>query len=164
MKKCFKMIIPVMIIFLFNACNQTNTEMRENSNTYDEALAKKLGADQYGMKKYVFANLKRGPNRDLSKEEANALQVKHLENIGKMAEEGKLLLAGPYLDAGDIRGIYIFDTESIDEAREWTNTDPAIKAGSLEMELRPWYGSAAVGMINEYHNKLQKQNVADEYK
>ena len=36
---------------------------------YDAALASRLGADDYGMAKYVIAFLKPGPKRDQSKEE-----------------------------------------------------------------------------------------------
>jgi len=126
------------------------------TNGYDEALAKKLGADEYGMHKYVIAFLKKGPNTDQSEEEAKALQKAHMDNIGKLADKGKLVLAGPFLDNGDLRGIYIFDVETIEEAEALTATDPAIKAGRLEMELHPWYGSAAVMQINEVHDKITK--------
>jgi uncharacterized protein YciI len=74
-----------------------------------------------------------------------------------MAEEGKLVLAGPFLDDGELRGIYVFNVETVEEARALTATDPAIQAGSLVMELKPWYGSAAVMSINEMHPKLQKE-------
>ena len=90
-----------------------------------------------------MAFLKSGPNRDFSQEEAKQLQLKHLENIEKIAA-GKLVVAGPFLDDGEIRGIYIFNVKTIEEAEELTNTDPAIKAGSLVMDLKPWYGSAAL--------------------
>ncbi len=120
----------------------------------DTALARELGADEYGMKKYVMAFLKKGPNRDRTPEEAAKLQKAHLDNIGRMAEEGKLVLAGPFLGDGDIRGIYIFNVTSIEEAQKLTETDPAIKAGSLVMELRPWYGSAALMKVTEIHGKL----------
>jgi len=71
-----------------------------------------------------------------------------------LAEEGKLVLAGPFLDDGDLRGIYIFDAKTIEEAEAWTNSDPAVQAGSLIMELHPWYGSAGVMAINEIHKKI----------
>ena len=118
----------------------------------DTLLARQLGADDYGMKKYVMAFLKAGPNRDRTKEEATRLQKAHLQNISRMAEEGKLVLAGPFMDQGEIRGIYIFNVTSLDEARELTETDPAIQAGSLVMELRPWYGSAALLKVNDIHS------------
>jgi hypothetical protein len=58
------------------------------------------------------------------------------------------------MDDSDIRGIYIFDVTSIEEAQKLTATDPAIKAGSLIMELRPWYGSAALMKVNEIHETI----------
>ena len=35
-----------------------------------------------------------------------------------------------------MRGIYIFDVDSIEKAEALTNIDSAIRAGSLEMELK----------------------------
>jgi len=124
--------------------------------TFNEALAKELGADDYGMRKYVMAFLKKGPNRTSDKDEASKLQAAHMANIVKLAEEGKLAIAGPFLDDGVLRGIYIFNVETIEEAKKLTETDPAIKAGSLVMELHPWYGSAALGLVNKYHDEISK--------
>ena len=129
------------------------------SNHFNEQLAKELKADDYGMRKYVMAFLKKGPNRTTNKEEAAKLQAAHMENIGRLAKEGKLALAGPFLDNGELRGIYIFNVESVEEAKALTETDPAIKAGSLIMELHPWYGSAALGFVNKYHDKISKKKI-----
>ncbi len=128
----------------------------EAGGVYDEDLATELRADEYGMAQYVVVFLKRGPNQDQSEEEAMELQKAHLANIQRLADEGKLLLAGPFMDDGDVRGIYIFDVTTVDEARELTATDPAIKAGRLEMELRPWFGSAAVREVNAIHERIAK--------
>ncbi len=128
---------------------------------YNAEKAKKYGADDYGMKKYVFAFLKRGPNRNISKEEAAKLQTAHLQNIGKMAQEGKLVLAGPFFGNDDLRGIYIFDVASLEEAKKLTETDPAIQAGSLVMELKEWYGSAALKEVNEIGLTLAKKSIMD---
>jgi uncharacterized protein YciI len=122
----------------------------------DSVKAYNYGADDYGMKKYVMAYLKKGPNRDQDSTEAYELQKGHMDNIGQMAEAGKLVLAGPFLDDGEVRGIYIFNVETIEEARALTETDPAIKAGSLVMELVPWYGSAALMGLNDEHKRLAK--------
>jgi uncharacterized protein YciI len=78
-----------------------------------------------------------------------------------MAEEGKLVLAGPFFGNGDLRGIYIFNVGTIAEAEELTNSDPAIKAGSLEMELVEWYGPAALMAIDDFHAKLAKKSVVE---
>lgn len=123
---------------------------------FDSIKAFNYGADEYGMHKYVIAFLKKGPNRDRDSAEAYQLQIAHLENIGKMADEGKLLVAGPFLNDGDLRGIYIFNVETVEEAQALTGTDPAIKAGSLVMELHPWYGSAALVGVNDEHKRVAK--------
>jgi uncharacterized protein YciI len=135
----------------------TATAMPET--TFDSTLAAQLGADQYGMRKYVMAFLKKGPNRDRTKEEADSLQRAHMDNITRMAEAGKLVVAGPFFDDGEVRGIYIFAVESLAEAEALTNTDPAIQAGSLAMELREWYGSAALMQVNEVHKRVQKEGI-----
>jgi uncharacterized protein len=124
---------------------------------YDAALAAKLGADENGMKTYVMAFLKAGPNRNRPREEAQKLQAAHRANINRLAAEGKLVLAGPFADDGVLRGIYIFDVKTVAEAEALTNTDPAIQAGQLVMELHPWYGSAALMMVNEVHSRIEKR-------
>lgn len=124
---------------------------------YDAELAKQLGADEYGMHRYVMALLKAGPNRERDKETAAALQRAHMANIQRLADEGVLVLAGPFFDGGELRGIYVFDVDTVEEARKLTETDPAVKAGSLVMELHPWYGSAAIKSINDLHKRIAKQ-------
>jgi uncharacterized protein len=126
---------------------------------YDEKMAKQFMADEYGMKQYVMAFLKRGPNRNQDSATAAQLQKGHMANINKMANEGKLVLAGPFMDDGDVRGIYVFNVTSIEEAKALTETDPAIVAGRLVMELHPWYGSAALMPINSIHKKLSKKSI-----
>ena len=130
----------------------------DSASAYDATLAERLGADAYGMRQYVMAFLHAGPNRDGTAEERAALQKAHLENIGRLAEEGKLALAGPFLDDAPLRGIYIFATDAVEQAREWTATDPAIQAGSLRMELRPWYGSAGLMEVGRVHKRIAQQN------
>lgn len=133
-------------------------EATSTENGYDSTLAAKYGADDYGMKPYVMAFLKSGPNRPKDSTHSAELQNAHMANIGRLAEEGKLVLAGPFYgdQKGDFRGIYIFNTSSIDSARAYTESDPAIKYGSLKMELINWYGSAAVMGINEEHKRVAK--------
>ncbi|MGH1365878.1 MAG: YciI family protein [Calditrichia bacterium] len=125
-------------------------------STYNPELAAKYGADNYGMRKYVMAFLKRGPNRPTDEKKSAQLQAAHMKNIGRMAEAGKLSLAGPFLNDGELRGIYIFNVETVEEAKALTETDPAIQHGSLVMELVPWYGSAALMGVNEVHKTLSK--------
>jgi len=128
---------------------------------YDPELARHYGADEYGMKRYVLAFLKRGPKRTSTKAEADRLQKAHLENISRLAREGSLILAGPFLDEDDLRGIYLFDTESLEEARRLVESDPAIQAESLVMELKEWYGSAALMAVPQIHPMVEKRSVSE---
>ena len=155
------MLKSLLILFLLSILIITGRAQTHEAAEYDSALARRLNADDYGMKKYVMAFLKRGPNRSQDSVTAANLQRAHLQNIERMANEGKLVLAGPFLDNGEIRGIYIFNVETIEEATALTETDPAIQAGRLVMELHPWYGSAAVQEITAISRRLQKKNVSD---
>lgn len=166
------LILFVMIMISSSCEDKTSTQSEEpvsqieetqstEEQGYDAGLAEKFGADEYGMKKYVLAFLKRGPNQDLDSLKKIELQAAHMANITKMAEEGKLVLAGPFFGNDDLRGIYIFDVQSLQEAEELTNSDPAVQAGSLVMELKEWYGSAALVGVNETHNKLMKKQITE---
>ena len=149
--KTLMTLLAVMALPLFiNAQDVDDKEVVKK----DTALAKELGADDYGMKQYVMAFLKAGHNRDRTPAEAAELQKEHMANIRRLAEEGSLVLAGPFTDSGPIRGIFIFNVTTIEEAKKLTETDPAVKAGSLVMELHTWYGSAALMKVNEIHQTL----------
>lgn len=121
--------------------------------------AARYGADEYGMRSYVMAFLYSGPNREGSAAYLDSIQREHLNNITRMASEGKLVLAGPFIDDQPLRGIYLFAVPTIEEAEALTLTDPAIKAGTLRMELRPWYGSAALLDVNGIHETLSQKGI-----
>lgn len=161
----FNLVLFALISGFLSCNNNSETvvadkELHKTEITYDSLLAQSLGADDYGMKKYVMAFLKSGPNRSQSEDEAAKLQRAHLDNITRLANEGNLVLAGPFLEPeSDIRGIYIFNTADIDIATSWTSSDPAIQSGRLIMELHPWYGSAALMKVNELHGQIAKINI-----
>jgi uncharacterized protein len=146
---CLLLVLVTSLTF-----SQSNTEVK-----YDSVKAQKYGADEYGMKKYVMAFLKRGPNKDIDSTKRAELMNAHLTNIFRLADEGKLVLAGPFLNDGELRGIYIFDVENLDEAKKLTETDPAIQQGTLSMELIPWYGTAALIEVNELSKTLVKKSI-----
>lgn len=167
MKQTKRFVPPTFaLVLLLGGAGCTSNGEQENLSpaaqespdaSYDEQLATELGADDYGMHQYVMAFLKAGPNRDQDSTEAAALQQAHMDNIGRLAEEGVLVLAGPFMDDGEVRGIYVFNVSSVEEARALTETDPAIQAGRLEMELHPWYGSAALMKVNEIHGRISRE-------
>ncbi|PYV91117.1 MAG: hypothetical protein DMG05_08055, partial [Acidobacteria bacterium] len=69
----------------------------------------------------------------------------HLANINRLAEAGKLVLAGPFYGDGDRRGVFIFKVDSLAEAQALTDTDPAVIAGRLKIVLHRW--SVPKGML-----------------
>ena len=112
---------------------------------YDSTLAKKLGADDYGMKSYVFVILKTGSNTTTDKAFIDSCFSGHMANIGRLVNEGKLIVAGPFgKNDNAYRGIFILNVKSIEEAQALVQTDPAINSKLLDADLYNWYGSAAL--------------------
>nr|WP_199003084.1 YciI family protein [Flavobacterium sp. ASV13] len=147
-----KILLSIIALLLYNFGFSQESETK-----FDENLAKSLHADDYGMKKYVFCLLKSVTNTTASKEESKKLFEGHMANINKLAQEGKLVVAGPFMkNDRNYRGIYIFNVETIEEAKALVATDPAIKANLLEAELTLWYSSAALQEIPKMHNKIAK--------
>jgi uncharacterized protein YciI len=126
---------------------------------YNKALAEKLGADDYGMKMYVFVILKTGPVT-VDKIQTDSLFRGHMQNIGRLANAGKLVVAGPMQkNDKNYRGIFILNVNSLEEATLLLNTDPAVKAGLLAAELFQWYESAALPEYLKYHEMLEKKKI-----
>ena len=159
--------ISIAIILALSSCDQhvatedTTREsvVRSNEIVYDSIRAKKLGANQLGMKKYIMVLLKKGPNRELDEQETLNVQTMHMANIRALAQQGIMVLAGPFGGDGDLRGIFVLNMESIEAAEHLISFDPAIKEGTLVMELYEWYGSAALMEVNEIHNQIAKVKI-----
>jgi uncharacterized protein YciI len=129
----------------------------QQTTNYDEALAKKLGADEYGMKTYVFCILKTGTNTTATTEERKILFEGHMANINKLVNENKLVVAGPFIkNDKNYRGIFIFNCSTVEEAEKLVNSDPAVQAKIFEADLTVWYGSATLELLKEMHNKIAK--------
>ncbi|MDO1501259.1 YciI family protein [Winogradskyella maritima] len=134
--------IATLVICLLSL--QLATAQKTNPN-YDAELAEKVGADEYGMKLYVFVMLKTGENTSKEKEPMDKAFAGHMANINRLVEEGKLIVAGPMQpNDNNYRGIFILDVRTIEEAEKLMQTDPAIKAKYLKPDLYQWYGSAAL--------------------
>jgi len=98
--------------------------------------------EEWEMTTYQVAFLRRGPAwTPASTPELNKLQADHLAHIGKMAETGKLIIAGPFSDGGDLRGMFIFRVETLEEAKALAEQDPTVKAGRLVLEWHPWFAA-----------------------
>lgn len=79
-------------------------------------MAKDVGADDYGMRKYVIAFLYRGDKVDqYSEQERTDIQAVHMANINRLAGEGKMVMAGPFFGNEELRGLFFFAVESLEE-------------------------------------------------
>jgi uncharacterized protein YciI len=97
------------------------------------------GSPRPGLASYYFVLLTRGPQWTADKTPATEkIQTAHLANITKLHDAGKLVLAGPFTDDGNWRGIFIFKTSSIEETKSLVDNDPAVQAGRLSYEIHPW--------------------------
>jgi uncharacterized protein YciI len=125
---------------------------------FDPDLAKRLGADERGMKMYILCILKTGPkDAEVKGKERDDIFAGHFANITRLAAEGKLAVAGPFRkNDKSWRGLYILNVATIDEAEKLVALDPAVKAGVFVSEMVPWYGSAAMMVVPETHQRLQK--------
>lgn len=141
----------------FGQSNSENDTLTTNPN-YNKELADKLGGDDYGIKSYFFVILKTGTNTTTDKEFISESFRGHLDNINRLVEEGKLIVAGPLgKNENNYRGIFILNNiKSIEEAVELLQTDPAIKNRLLDYEIFTWYGSAALPEYLPFSDKIWK--------
>lgn len=148
-------------IFLFTSLILSFTFVFSQENKdYDATLAKKIGADEYGMKTYVFCILKTGSNTTATAKEKQKYFEGHMANINKLADENKLVVVGPFMkNDKNYRGIFIFNCSTIEEAKTLVDSDPAVAAKIFEAELTLWYSSAALMLVSENHNKIAKTKI-----
>ena len=68
------------------------------------------------------------------------------------------MVAGPFFKNDKYRGIFILNADSIEEGKRLVESDPAVQAKLLDMELLMWYGSAALAETLEIHKKIEKKS------
>ena len=145
------------------ACASAGEAAEAPRVTYDAALAERLGADDLGMRSYVLAILKTGPQDAAitDKDQRAELFAGHFSNMGRLAEDGKLVLAGPLGGEDGRRGLFILNTPDIATAQEWVASDPTIGAGIFTVDYSKYYGSAALMQVNEVHAVIQKKGIGE---
>lgn len=154
----------ILILMLILACNQKKVELSPNVANEEKKSAAQLKTeltekgfqifdyidektkDTVLMQEYYIAFLKSGPNRDQPKAVADSLQMLHMAHLGKMYELGYADISGPFGDDGDIRGITIYNTPSMEIADSLANADPMVKAGRLKIEIHPWWAAKGFGL------------------
>ena len=113
-----------------------------------EDIFKKPVTSPLTMETVYLGFLKKGPNRkegDGDTPEIKKLQDAHIANIVRLAKMKKMVMAGPFGDDGELRGIFVFRVSSMKEAQDLAATDPMIKIDRLRIDLHPW--QVPVGVI-----------------
>jgi uncharacterized protein YciI len=151
MKMVFSIRLLTLLFSAISVCAQNQNQQ------YDSTLSKKLNADPYGMKQYILVILKTGESKIVDKGKRDSIFNGHMHNIGRLASEGKLVLAGPF-DKNDKKyeGIFVLNTDDLNLAKTWILTGPAVQAKLLDADLFNWYSSAALQQIPSIHEKLWK--------
>jgi uncharacterized protein YciI len=129
------MLIRILFTFLAFSAVAADTPAPAASSSSPHPAA------SFQFDSYIVALLVRPADApDLSKPELEKLQEQHMANIRRLAKEGKLFKAGPTKDYSgrNIRGVFIFKTDSLEKARVWVATDPAVQRGRLEPEFFEW--------------------------
>jgi uncharacterized protein YciI len=123
---------------------------------YDAELAKSLGGNDNGMRRYVFVILRTGPNKVPAGQERTDMFAGHMANIQRLANERKLAYAGPLDGVDGARGIFILAVDNMDEAKALVATDPVIVKGEMVAEYHMHFGSAGLMMVNQVHSQISK--------
>jgi len=120
----------------------------------DKLTAKRKGkmsdeTPQYTMTTYYMGFLRKGPawSPEVTPE-VLTIHEGHMANLRRLGQMGKLLVAGPFLDGGDLRGMLLFCTETQAEAEELAAADPAIIAGRFQLEIHPVLLAKEVWAVN----------------
>ena len=102
----------------------------------------KDGDTTYVMKRYYMGFLMRVVDRpELDSAKSAEIQAAHLAYMSQNAEDGVLMIAGPFGDDGDMRGVVIYDVATKAEADSIISNDPAVKAGRLRIDVKPWWAA-----------------------
>jgi uncharacterized protein YciI len=93
---------------------------------------------------YTVVILRRSPDApQLSDEELDALQARHLAYRAELRERGLLVVNGPLGEQTNVslRGLSIFAC-SLEEAARLSDADPSVQAGRLAYDLMEWWVAA----------------------
>lgn len=151
----WKTSVTALFVLMIALAAQAGTPAPEVQ--YDAQLAASLGANDNGMRSYVLVILKTGPTRVPDGPERQKMFAGHFANMQRLADEKKLVVAGPLDGVEGRRGIFIFATPDIDEAIKLVATDPVIISGEMVAEFHKFFSSAALMTVNDVHKRIQKK-------
>jgi uncharacterized protein YciI len=128
-----KTMVQLLLILILSAAVKVSLAQDE--------FQMKDGDETYTIKKYYLCLLKIGPNRTQDSSTVAQIQKEHMDNISKMSKEGTLSIAGPFGGKGELRGIFILNCKTKEEAEKLAAEDPAVKSGRLTAEVYEWWSA-----------------------
>lgn len=123
------------------------------------------------MQTYTFVYILTGPATDIDAETQQEAFKGHFSNMSRMAEDGDLLIAGPYWQPqtwDDMRGMWIFNTDDLDQASEFAATDPPGKLGIFVFDILQFKTDDALLELprlekEDEHRRLSDPDIPDEW-
>jgi len=76
-------------------------------------------------------------------DEERRLMDEHARYFDEQFAAGRLLLCGPVMAAGGAFGLAVLEVDTEEEARQFGERDPSVKAGLNRFELSPMHVAAA---------------------
>ena len=99
----------------------------------------------------------------MTDEELDGLQARHLAYRAGLRREGLLVVNGPLGEQSDLamRGLSLFNCE-IDQARRLSDGDPSVQAGRLAYDVMEWWVAAGTLAFPEADGKVGRTQAMPE--
>ena len=106
--------------------------------TFDVTIADST----YHMKQYWFVLYTAGTDTTrLDSATSASVQQAHLDHQAMQADRGLIVMAGPFGDNGNYRGLLVYDCDTREEVEGYLLQDPWVQRKKLSYEIRPWWGA-----------------------
>lgn len=135
-----KILLSVITILAIVLCACTHHEQKKaitESAKYD--LESDTTVHTKEMKRFWLVELKKGPNRNQDSVSRAKIQAAHIANIERLAQEGKIIMAGPIGVEDDLQGIFLMNCKDSTEVESFVKKDTAVMTGRLIMKYYPWW-------------------------
>lgn len=97
-------------------------------------------------KKYWMVMLRSGVNSQQDPAAALLLQDAHMNTMRNLAKEGKLIVASPFTENGELQDVFIMECRDSLEVASLIQQDSAIVTGWLKAEIRPCWTARDISL------------------
>ena len=106
--------------------------------------------ESHKLVEFQMALLKRGPKWTAAETaETTRVHQEHVNYVMSLLDAGKVVIAGPFTDGGEVSGVFVFRAKSADEAKAWVEADPLVAAGFQTFEMHSWWSEDIFGKANK---------------